>query len=205
MTTIGAVASWMAGSFISAEFLGYWLHRLLHSGAIGSLSRNHMRHHLVLYGPEEAQRSKEYRDATLHSFSLGNIGMEWLAPAGSLIVLAVITFYWIGVPVRYQCVYLMTTIVWSFLMFSSLHDWMHIEGFWLERNHFFSRWFLSARRRHDAHHQMINDRGLMDKNFGIGFFLFDRLFGTLSDAKVEFNQDGYLVAKKRFKSVLDAN
>ena len=48
MTTILAVASWLTGSCISAELLGYWLHRLLHGGIFGFLSRNHMRHHMVL-------------------------------------------------------------------------------------------------------------------------------------------------------------
>lgn len=43
MTTILVIASWLAGSCILAELLGYWLHRVLHSGMIGFLSRNHMR------------------------------------------------------------------------------------------------------------------------------------------------------------------
>jgi putative SOS response-associated peptidase YedK len=34
---------------------------------------------------------------------------------------------------------------------------------------------------HDIHHHALNNDGLMDKNFGIGFFAFDRLFGTLWD------------------------
>ena len=62
---------------------------------------------------------------------------------------------------------------------SYLHDVMHIDGFWLENNRWFKSWFLSARKLHDIHHQVINNRGLMHTNFGIGFFFFDRLFCTL--------------------------
>ena len=50
MTYFLTTLSWVLGSTYSAELLGYWLHRLLHSGAIAVLSRNHMKHHLVLYG-----------------------------------------------------------------------------------------------------------------------------------------------------------
>jgi len=41
----------------------------------------------------------------------------------------------------------------------------------------------------------------MDKNFGIGFFLFDRLFGTLSSEHSPFNHRGYAAARERFKYV----
>src|SRR5258708_31442406 len=97
MTSFAVIATWVSGSCVSTELLGYWLHRLLHSGAIGFLSRNHMKHHLVLYGPLPAQRSNEYRDATDHSFSLGNVGLEWLIPAALLRVCA------LGVSVCYTC------------------------------------------------------------------------------------------------------
>ena len=202
MTTILAVASWLAGSCLSAELLGYWLHRLLHSGVIGFLSRNHMRHHMVLYGPLQPQRSSEYRDATDARTSLGNIGVEWLFPAVLLIVIAAASFRLLRVPVLFQSIYFATTLLWSFLMFSYLHDRMHVEGFWLERNRWLKAWFISARQRHDAHHFLMNDQGLMDKNFGIGFFFFDRLFGTLSQGGTGFNSHGYEAAKKKFKTVL---
>lgn len=204
MTTIFLVASWLAGSCISAELFGYWLHRLLHSGIVGFLSRNHMRHHMVQYGPLQEQRSSEYRDATDKRAALGNIGAEWLLPAVLLITIAAATFHLLRVPVLFQSIYFATTLLWSFLMFSYLHDRMHVEGFWLEKNRWLKGWFISARQRHDAHHFLVNDQGLMDKNFGIGFFFFDRLFGTLSKGENAFNSDGYRAARKRFKSILDA-
>ena len=73
-------------SVIVAEFLGYWLHRLLHSDTLRVLSRSHMKHHLVLYGPRQSQRpSSHYVDATTDQIALGNIGLEWLMPSGILL------------------------------------------------------------------------------------------------------------------------
>lgn len=48
----------------------------------------------------------------------------------------------------------------------------------------------------------IDDEGLMDKNSGIAFCFFDRLFGTLSAREPSFNCGGYLVAQKRFRSTI---
>jgi sterol desaturase/sphingolipid hydroxylase (fatty acid hydroxylase superfamily) len=205
MTTILAVASWLAGSCISAELLGYWVHRLLHSGMVGFLSRNHMRHHMVLYAPLQPQRSRKYLDATEERTSLGNIGMEWLVPAALLIVVAAGTFRIVHVRVLFQSIYFATTLLWSFLMFSYLHDRMHIDGFWLERNRCLKRWFVFARECHDKHHFLVSDEGLMNRNFGIGFFFFDRLFGTFSKAETVFNHQGYRSARKKFKSVVNAS
>jgi sterol desaturase/sphingolipid hydroxylase (fatty acid hydroxylase superfamily) len=189
-------------SCVSAELLGYGLHRLLHSGLVGFLSRNHMKHHMVLYGPLQPQRSKHYQDATEQSVSLGNIGAEWLIPAALLIACALALFHLFHVRLLYQLIYFAVTLGWSFLMFSYLHDLQHIEGFWMERNRFLKRWFVSARNLHEIHHHVINNQGLMDRNFGIGFFFFDRLFGTLCGGEPSFNYEGYLVARKRFRSTM---
>jgi hypothetical protein len=78
---------------------------------------------------------------------------------------------------------------------------MHVKNFWMERNSILRAWFRDSRNLHDIHHRVLNDRGLMDKNFGIGFFLFDRLFGTLSREQSPFNHRGYVVARERFKFV----
>lgn len=200
---VSATLACTIGSCVTAEFLGYWLHRLLHSGWIGLLSRNHMKHHLVLYGPLDGQRSDNYHDATDKSLSLGNIGVEWLIPATGLIMLVLTLLHFLGVSSPYRVLFLGGTLGWSFVMFSYLHDVMHIKGFWLERNRLLKGWFRSARSLHDIHHCVINDRGLMDKNFGIGFFLFDRLFGTFSAKRARFNRAGYQAACRKFQSVLD--
>ena len=70
------------------------------------------------------------------------------------------------------------------------------ENRWLRR-----RFIWAARKLHDIHHRVLNDCGLMDKNFGIGFFLFDRVFGTLSPKQVPFNHPGYAAARERFRYV----
>lgn len=202
MTTLAIFATWVTGSCISAEFLGYWLHRLMHSGAIAFLCRRHMKHHLAIYGPLHKQRSREYRDATDESVSIGNIGIEWLAPAVVFLSLAFVVFHFAHVRWCYQLTYIATTLSWSFLMFSYLHDAMHVQGVWLERSGWVRRWFTSARRRYDVHHCAINDGGLMDKNFGIGLFIFDRAFGTLSETTAGFNLRGFEVAQERFQLLL---
>jgi sterol desaturase/sphingolipid hydroxylase (fatty acid hydroxylase superfamily) len=202
MTSLAIFVTWVTGSCISAEFLGYWLHRLMHSGAITFLSRRHMKHHLALYGPLHKQRSREYRDATDESASIGNIGVEWLAPAVVFLGLAFVVFHFAHVRWWWQLTYVATTLSWSFLMFSYLHDAMHVEGVWLEKSGWLRRWFRSARRRHGVHHCAINDHGLMDRNFGIGVFIFDRVFGTLSDNASGLNLAGFRVAQERFRFVL---
>jgi hypothetical protein len=86
-------------------------------------------------------------------------------------------------------------------MFSYLHDRMHVKDFWMERNPILKTWFRRARKLHDIHHRVLNDNGSMDRNFGIGFFVFDRLFGTLSLRQPPFNHRGFAVARERFKDV----
>ena len=204
MTQIMILLSWATGSAVSAELLGYLLHRLLHSGWIAFLSRNHMRHHLVIYGPLQEQRSQTYLDATDNSISLGNIGLEWLVPACVLIASALGLFHLLHVRPLHQLIFFGMTLGWSFLMFSYLHDVQHVEGFWMSRNRFLKRWFMSARNLHEIHHRVINDRGLMDKNFGIAFFFFDRLFGTSFNRETTFNHAGHLVARQRFRATLSS-
>ena len=200
-----AIIAWSIASCVVAELLGYWLHRLLHSGLIGFLSRNHMKHHMVFYGPQDKQRTPQYLDATDGSLSLGNIGTEWLLPAALVIGASLAGFRYFHVRLQYQLLFLGITLAWSFLMFSYLHDAMHIEGIWLEKNRWLRSWFVAARRLHDIHHHEVNSSGIMDKNFGIGFFWFDRVFGTMSPSAHNFNSAGYDVARVRFKSVLEEN
>lgn len=200
-----AVLSWFAASILASELLGYLLHRLLHSGKIGFLSRSHMRHHMVLYGPHQPQRpSTGYLDATDDTIALGNIGLEWLVPGALLLAVSVTVLHFLRVSFTHQSIFVVGSLAWSFLMFSYLHDRMHIDGFWMERNPWLKGWFASAREAHDIHHWALNDQGLMDKNFGIAFFFFDRLFGTWTAQWPPFNRRGYANALHRFADVLDS-
>ena len=104
----------------------------------------------------------------------------------------------------YQFVYVVVVLSWSFLSFSYLHDRMHEKGSWIETNRWTCRWFLNARKLHDVHHRTLRDDGRMDKNFGIGFFFFDRLFGTLACHQRPFNHRGYDAAKRRYEDLIES-
>src|SRR5258708_37020043 len=108
------------------------------------------------------------------------------------------------VPLLFQCIALATLIVWPIITFSYLHDRMHLSDFWMAKNPFFRRWFLAARRLHDIHHHALNDDGRMVSNFGIGLFLFDRLFRTISMPHRLFNRPGFAASGRRYALVADA-
>jgi len=203
MKNLISALAWIAASIFVSELLGYFLHRLLHSGKIGFLSRNHMKHHLVLYGPLQSQRpGSGYQDATSGEVAIGNVGLEWLIPGSVLLAGSLGLFHMLQVTLLHQLIFVAGTLVWSFLMFSYLHDRMHLAGFWMERHPLLKRWFVAARDAHDIHHWSLNDDGFMDKNFGIAFFFFDRLFGTLACDAPAFNRRGYASALWRFGDLL---
>lgn len=202
MHAITQVAGCVAASIIAAELLGYLLHRLMHSGWIPWLSKSHMKHHMVLYGPLQKQRpSEKYLDATTGEVAIGNIGLEWVIPSSLILAISVAALSLFRISCTDQAVCIGTILAWSSLMFSYLHDRMHIKNFWMGRAPVLSYWFVRARRLHDIHHHALNNNGLMDKNFGIGFFAFDRLFGTLAFDSLVFNHLGYAAAQVRFRSL----
>ena len=150
VTFVGIVAT-LVDSVIVAEFAGYWLHRLLHCDRFPSLSRGHLIHHFLIYGPRKPMRASEYRDATDNRISVGNIGVEWLAPSTLILLLCWGVMLLFHVPVAYQALALCTLLGWPVLMFSYLHDRMHLEKFWMTRVPILKDWFLNARRLHDIH------------------------------------------------------
>jgi len=198
-STFIAGAATILCSVLVAEFAGYWLHRLLHSDKFPILSRGHMIHHLLAYGPGQPMRTCAYREATLHRFSVGNVGLEWIAPSAVVLLFSWAVMLLLGVAPACQVIALCTLIGWPVLMFSYLHDGMHVEKFWMSRVPVLRAWFLKARRRHDIHHRSIDSQGLMDRNFGIGFYFFDRLFRTLAKRHRSLNWKGYRAALKRHR------
>jgi len=193
----GVIAS-VLSSCLVAEFTGYWLHRLLHCDKVQFLSRGHLIHHFLVYGPQQSMRSTGYKEATEGRFSIGNLGLEWLAPSA-----VVLSFCWgimvlFAVPRAYQIVSLCTLLIWPIFMFNYLHDRMHLKTFWMSRVPLIRMWYINARKLHDIHHLQLNNEGRMDANFGIGFFFFDRLFRTIAKRHRTFNWAGYRVAKKRY-------
>ena len=196
------IAVCVVASIVAAELLGYLLHRLMHSGRIPWLSMSHMKHHMVLYGPLQKQRPNErYLDATTGEVAIGNIGLEWIIPSTVILLISVAALHLFRVSLADQAISIGTILVWSFLMFSYLHDRMHIKNFWMGQDPILSHWFVRARRLHDIHHHSLNNDGFMDKNFGIGFFAFDRLFGTLAYDSSGFNHLGYAAAQKKFRNL----
>ncbi len=197
VTFVGIVAT-LVDSVVVAEFAAYWLHRLLHSGRIPTLSRGHLIHHFLIYGPRQPMRAEDYHDATDNRFSVGNVGLEWLAPSAIILLSCWGVMALLGVPRVYQVLALCTLLGWPILMFSYLHDRMHIENFWMTRVPLLKTWFLKARRMHDIHHRSVNSEGFMDTNFGIGFYFFDRFFRTLAKRHRPFNWTGYRAAIERY-------
>lgn len=186
-------------SFLVAEFAGYWLHRLLHSNKLPFLSRSHMVHHLLLYGPLQPMRNERYRDATHGRVALGNIGIEWLAPSVVVLICCWGVMFLLHVVLIYQVIVLAGLVVWPFFTFSLLHDAMHLRDFWMARTPLINCWFRRARRLHDIHHHSINNAGKMNANFGIAFFLFDRLFRTLPTRHRPANRKGLGIALQRYR------
>jgi sterol desaturase/sphingolipid hydroxylase (fatty acid hydroxylase superfamily) len=194
----------IAAACAFTEFVGYWLHILLHSHRIEFLSRNHMIHHLIVYGPNMPQRrSTQYLKSTYDRASVLGIGLEWLLPAGLILTAAFAAFRALGVPPAHQAVFVAVSLAWGFAMFSYMHDAMHLKDFWMEQNPRLREWFLNARRRHDVHHMDLDDAGFMPYNFGICFFVFDRLFGTLKNGHSKFNQAGLDASLKRYAFIRD--
>ena len=186
-------------SCLVAEFSGYWLHRLLHSDKLPFLSRNHMAHHLLLYGPTQPMRADNYKDATHGRFSLGNVGLEWLAPSALLLIVCWGVLFLLRVPPIYQVIVLGTLVVWPFFTFCFLHDAMHLRDARMARLPLVKVWFRHARRLHDIHHRSLNSAGRMNTNFGIGLFVFDRIFRTLATRHSALNRKGLAIALQRYK------
>ena len=188
----------LALSCLLAEFFGYWLHRLLHSDKLPFLSRGHLIHHFLIYGPGQPMRHDHYHDATDNRFSVGNVGLEWLAPSAIILAVLWALMMTLHVPALYQSIALATLIIWPAFMFSYLHDRMHLSEFWMAQNPLLHSWFRAARRLHDIHHHAVDDGGRMDANFGIGFFLFDRVFRTIAIRHRPFNRVGFAAARQRY-------
>jgi sterol desaturase/sphingolipid hydroxylase (fatty acid hydroxylase superfamily) len=182
-----------------AEFAGYALHRLMHSDRFPAMSRAHLIHHLLIYGPKQPMRAPEYKNATTGRTAIGNVGLEWLIPSGIILSVCWGALWLLNVSLAYRLLSMFTLLSWPIFMFSYLHDRMHIQNFWMERAPVLKWWFRKARRLHDIHHRSLDGNGRMDKNFGIGFFLFDRFFHTLAKRHCPFNWHGYRAAVRRYR------
>jgi sterol desaturase/sphingolipid hydroxylase (fatty acid hydroxylase superfamily) len=201
MTSIASAVS----GIIFAEFFGYWLHILLHNDKIKWLSRSHMQHHLREYHPSKPIRLNGiYLSSGATRANIAGIGMEWIIPIGLLLVAIHGSCHLIGVPMAYQIAFTGGALGWSWILFGYMHDAMHLKYFWMQDAPAFIRnWFIKIRRYHDVHHYTFNDQGVMPTNYGICFFFFDRVFGTLKEYQSKFNRAGLAASEKRFAYIHD--
>lgn len=195
---------WLAiivGSLILAEFYGYWLHVLLHSYWIPALSRSHMNHHVLSYAPGSRMRHEDYvqevQDGDVLIFGLG---LEWILPSLVLLVVTVSVEWLIGFSPAQIAVSVGIVIAYSVFLFWFLHETLHLKHPWILRIKPVRRWYLNARKLHDIHHHHVTDEGLMNRNYGIAFFVFDKVFGSfLPKLKGGINRDGIAAAKEKLR------
>ena len=185
-----------------AELVGYTLHKILHSHRIKSLGQAHMIHHMRLYGPQMPLRSKVYKNSTTGRFGIMGLGVEWIGTLGLVAIICIMAAYWAGIPGHLIAIFVVTSFLWALFFYNYMHDAMHIEGFWMIKNPYLSKWFLHIRGLHDIHHRDVDDLGRMNTNYGICFFVTDRIFGTYCTKERPFNKKGYAVAEKRYKYIL---
>lgn len=192
----------IVGGLVFTEFVGYWLHILLHSEKIAVLSRSHMIHHLRDYGPRKPLHRKEYLSSADNRASLFGFGFEWMAPILLIISISLALLYAFNISWQCQLAFIGTGLFWGYVLFGYMHGAMHLTNFWMMKIPFIKKWFLSIRRLHDFHHLQITEDGRMLANYGICFFWFDRLFGTFSPQNKSFNENGHQAALIRYKDVL---
>lgn len=187
---------------VFAELCGYIIHTLLHSQKIEYLSRNHMIHHMKVYGPQMPQRpSEKYKNSLGNRAEILGVGMEWVFPIALIILLTYgITFY-LNISLMWTSLFIVTALVWGFFLFGYMHDAMHVANFWMSENSIFKNWFLKIRKLHDIHHLHISNDGKMNVNYGICFFVFDRIFRTYQKEHTLFNKPGYQTAKDRYQFI----
>ncbi|MBL8018877.1 MAG: sterol desaturase family protein [Leptospirales bacterium] len=189
-------------SVVMAEFLGYWIHTLLHSEKVKFLSREHMQHHLNDYGPGRNQRSNPYKDSGVGRFTFLGLGAEWLVPIAPVTAVWVVSLLLLDVPLWLTLLSAGTGLFWGYLMFGLVHENFHIEGTFFMRSRFIRSWFIQVRRLHDIHHHKLTDEGRMPYNMGICFYVFDRLFGTYRTTLGPFNAAGLEQSRKLYADLM---
>lgn len=188
--------------FFFTEAFGYVLHVVLHSQKIEFLSRNHMIHHLQVYGPKMSQRPDDkYLKSTHERAAVLGIGMEWILPILFILGLIIGVGVLVSAPLHLIGIFIIGSLSWGYFLFGYMHDSMHLQGFWMEKNRFLQGWYLHIRKLHDIHHLHLSDEGKMNVNYGICFFFFDKIFGTYKKSFSRFNSHGYSLAKEKYKYI----
>lgn len=148
-------------------------------------------------------RSEVYRQSTAGRTNVGGIGLEWLVPIIAIFAPTVIVMQFLSVSWFYQLLFYVVGIGWGILGFNYMHDAMHISNFWMLSVPVLGTWLKKVRRLHDIHHNLLDDNGKMEKNFGIVFFFLDKLFGTYAIKTGEFNEKGLERAKETYAYIYE--
>lgn len=148
----------IVGSFLYAELLGHVVHRLAHVSYSGGLNRSHMNHH-------QMYRVEDFLDSSYRSAGADSFGRKFVVPAAVSVVAAFSLL-----PLH---LFLVAAAVFALVGVANeaVHRSIHVRGAWLER----FMWFRKLRNIHVVHHRN------MRANFGIVFFLYDRIFETFSE------------------------
>ncbi len=187
---------------IFTEFVGYWLHILLHSEKMPKLSRAHMLHHLRDYGIGKPMHRDRYRSSADTRTNVLGIGLEWLVPTVIIVLFTILVLSLLQVSVLYQLIFILTSMLWGYFLFGYMHGSMHLNNFWMKKVPLLKTWYLRIQKLHDYHHLQISDDGRMQKNYGICFFWFDRIFKTYAPGFKNFNPAGYNEALNRYRNVI---
>lgn len=162
-----------------------------------------MEHHLRDYGPKNPlHREGMYINSASGRSNFLGIGMEWFLPLVSVLLFTVMILNILGTPWNYQIVFIAVGVGWGHFLFGIMHSAMHYKVYWMMKVPLLGAWYLSIRKLHDYHHLQITDEGRMQKNYGICFFWFDRLFRSYSPHPEKFNQKGYSNALDRYKDLI---
>lgn len=153
-------------TFFVTNLLGYIIHRFLHQTWAGSFYHKHMTHHLILY-PTYDYTSVKYRNA-----GKDNTVITFLLISIPLVILMIFLWLLNILSLAVVVTILLTIAILGFLH-NFIHDAFHIEDHILNKIPIIKNLFEKWNRIHYLHHYNL------EKNYGIFFFAFDRLFGTL--------------------------
>ena len=156
---LGVALLVLGATFAVGTLIGWFVHWIMHQRWSGRLYRSHMTHHLKLYPPKDLL-SESYRDAGADN------GVFIFAPPITFACLVLgIVFYVLGLPLWVLAlVAVLSTVIG--VVHDSLHTAFHLRNSWLR--HF--TWFRWLRLMHFVHHRKMN------RNLGIFWFVWDRLF-----------------------------
>lgn len=162
-----------------------------------------MQHHLHNYGPKSPQITNGYKrsDRTSAQIWSRHISLGIAAVIFSDLTIMLATYF--GLPKFPVFVFILTTIAWLYAVFVLLHEALHDQRSWITDTKWFPVWFEQLRFMHIRHHKQISEDGHMNRNYGICFFWFDRIFGTYCPPWEPLDKSGYQSAFERYSYILD--